>query len=199
MLTLAEKLCCLAWVRRGVPENIKTAHCNAAPNVKHSPKIPKEGSEDYEKLLQFYGVPSGTPFRPHWPALRDRISEDIAAGRNVPPGIDPNAMLPAYTVSTRKKQDILSAGDGTTVTDPDLVAATVQRLQQFTDVEAREMWIKLHDVMTAITELSQGPRDQHERDLATAQASDKSPAPVQAGRPDFSGLDEDEEDEENPF
>jgi len=198
-LTLAERLCCLAWVRRNVAENIKTKHCIAMPDIKQGPRIPREGSPEYEELLQFYGVPSGTPFRPHWPALRDRIAEDIKAGRPVPKGIDPNAMTPSYVVKTRKKQPILDDGEASDYpTDPDLVADALAKINGIKVKDLTNAIIQMQDfsdVLTRLVELLTAPAQA--QSLRDAAAEETATAAVAPGRPVFA--DDDEDDEENMF
>ena len=201
-LTLAERLCCLAWVRRNVAENIKTKHCVAMPDIKQGPRIPREGSPEYEELLQFYGVPSGTPFRPHWPALRDRITEDIKAGRPVPKGIDPSAMIPSYVVKTRKKQPILDDGEASDYpTDPDLVAQALNSVNCIKSKELTDALTQLHDfadtlqrLMVAVAAPAQA---QSLRDEAAEETATVAVAP---GRPVFDDYDNvDKDDEESMF
>ena len=190
MLTLAEKLCCVAWIHRNNPENIKTKYCTASPNIKQGPKIPREGSPEYEKLLEFYKVPSGTPFRPHWPALRDRISDDIKNGRPIPDGINPHEMVPSYVVQTRKKGDVLDEGE--IPTDPDLVAEMVATLKECRGKAIHDLITQLQDMSAVLEAIGQPSWKQKTRDDAQPTSIAQTSTD---GRPSFIN----EEDEESMF
>ena len=44
--------------------------------------------------------------KPHWPGLVERISNETAMGKPLPPGIDPNSSYPVYSMRIRAKQNL---------------------------------------------------------------------------------------------
>lgn len=102
-----ETLACKRWMEIGTGEPLRTEYCTGSPDVKQAPRIPKEGTEDYQKMCQYFGIPDGAPFRPHWPSMMERVSEEQRSGMALPPGVDPNGVITVFKVTVRKKRPIL--------------------------------------------------------------------------------------------
>jgi hypothetical protein len=171
---LAEKLCCLGWVTKGDGQPVRTDYCIGSPNVEEVPKTPKEGTEEYSQLIKYYGVPEGTPFRPHWPALLKRVSADLANGLPIPPGCDPNATWSVYSVTTRKKQPVLCDDETVDqfITDPDLCMLAARALREVAPEKYQELLL-----------------EQRSRD-ANAQ-----PVNARTGMPDFAAMESESEED----
>jgi hypothetical protein len=105
---LAEKMCCALWVQAGLGDPISTRHCSASPDVKMMASLPNRHTqpEAYEKLMRHLGVPESlwrdgdhASVEIHWLGFTDMLSRDLAAGRPLPPGIDPEKTYPEYRLS----------------------------------------------------------------------------------------------------
>lgn len=109
---LNKKICEL-YVRSNPSEpNIKTDYVTATPDVKYSPNIPsKKGNpEAFEKLMKHLGIPTevmnSEAVRPHWPGLVEFVSQQLAAGKPCPPGIDVKKLMPIFKLTLRRKKEI---------------------------------------------------------------------------------------------
>lgn len=111
--SVRERVCVLIWMKDSDGSNIKTPYCNAAPNIKTMASIPhhRRDPEKFTEMMEFLGVPkelhSDGVVRPHWPAFVDYISTLAEEGKPFPPGIDPNKTYPVYSLTLRKKGDII--------------------------------------------------------------------------------------------
>lgn len=132
------KKACALWCAQGDATSIRTEYCTATPSVKQTVVTPKEGTPEYKLLLDYFGVPEGTPFRPHWPSMRDRVAKDMAEGKPVPPGCDPNQTQTIFAMKCLKRKPILGDGEATPVTDVELLRRHYQvltKLSEFVDLE----------------------------------------------------------------
>ena len=104
--TVAKKTC-LAWLVANVGDVIKTEYATGTPTVKQMPKLPKPGTEEYALLCKHFGIDEASPFRPHWPSMLERISEDLANGKPLPAGCDLSSVYQIFDVAIRSKKPIL--------------------------------------------------------------------------------------------
>lgn len=115
---LAEKLACLIWVQLEVGETIKTEYTTAIPQVKMMAAVPKRRTdpEGYAKFMDFLGVPAALyageeeAMRVHWPGMVAYLSEQLAQGKPLPPGVDPASAYPVYSLTCRRRKEV---DDGT--------------------------------------------------------------------------------------
>jgi hypothetical protein len=177
---LFERLCCLAWLTRGTGEPIRTPYTTASPTCKQVPAVPARDSAEYARLLEHYGIPEGSPFRPHWPSLLDAVSRDLAAGKTIPPGCDPARMLQVFRVTTRLKQSLLPANEVLRQPDPDLLRSLYEIVRVLDPV-----------LVTARAALASVKAEDLERD--TAAAHEPAEASV------LSADDDNDNDESSPF
>jgi hypothetical protein len=104
-----EHVTCVRYIQQGLlGEPIRSEWVTGSPNSKSIPILPTKKGDPvaYGKLCAFFGVPDDDVFRPNWPALSQKLSEMQAQLKPLPPGIDPEKMIPAYTVKCLFKQDI---------------------------------------------------------------------------------------------
>lgn len=98
---LASKMACLVHMKHleggAKDEPIRTPYCTATPECTMQVKLPtrKNDPEAFAKFMEYYKIPrelwdteETEVFRPHWPGIQARISQDLAAGRPVPPGVN---------------------------------------------------------------------------------------------------------------
>lgn len=108
-----ERIACLLWVKRNVADPIKTDYVTATPNLKTMASLPtKKGDpEGYAALLKWLGiredVSEDDAVRPHWPGMVEYLTKLMEEGKPLPPGIDPGKTYPMYTLSHRKRKEIL--------------------------------------------------------------------------------------------
>ena len=127
LIELFEKLTCRLWVLQDNGDLIRTEYCTASPDIKQTVKTPKEGTPEYAEFASSFGVPPDVPFRPHWPSIIKRVSEDMAAGKPLPPGCDPREIINICKVGIRKKRAILDEGELPPV-------QTTEKLRKLTEV-----------------------------------------------------------------
>lgn len=124
-----ERLCCAVWMN-GDGSPIKTEYCTGSPEVKQTVATPKSDTPEYADFCKHFGVDPSLPFRPHWPTMLDRISDDLAQGKPLPPGCDPSTVWTVFRVATRRIKPI----DGDTVEDPELLRATYELFDQMNGI-----------------------------------------------------------------
>lgn len=105
-LSQLQKGACMLYLAEGrLGETITTEWVTANPNPRTQPKIPERGTDAYQKLCEHFGVPQAlidsATFRPHWPSLVEYCTEQEAALKPLPPGINPNDVTTEYTVVCR--------------------------------------------------------------------------------------------------
>lgn len=103
--TQLKRQVCAIWAQQMTGEPIRTKYCTGTPRIKQTASIPKQGTEEYAELCQFFHVPATAPFRPHWPTMVEAISMEIASGRPLPPGVDPAKVTSVMEVTTRKRSN----------------------------------------------------------------------------------------------
>jgi len=95
---ISEKVCCLAWMRRGVADNIKTEYVTATPDIKPIPKLPdrRREPEAYGQLMDGLGVPRAlwdvgddrsAVMQPHWNGMQEYVASLMQQGKPLPPGV----------------------------------------------------------------------------------------------------------------
>lgn len=108
--SLATKACMEMEV--GGLQKMKTPYCSATVKVENFANLPHKRAKDPEKfdtIMASLGVPSeisrmeGVRF--HWPGFKEYLTNCVAAGNPIPPGISPNDMYTEYTLSTRKTKE----------------------------------------------------------------------------------------------
>lgn len=112
----AERMACLIAIAEANPNAYQTDYVTASPDIKTIVSIPKKSThpEGFGKLMQYLGVPdelySGEGdkevVRPHWPGLVDRIARDLAEGKPMPPGTDPNKTYAEYKLKMRERKGV---------------------------------------------------------------------------------------------
>jgi len=165
-----ERLACMCWTLKGDYEPIRTEKCTGSPEVKQTVVTPKYGSPEYELMREYFKIPEGVPFRPHWPSMLERISEDIAKGGNIPPGCDPSKMLPQYRVTIRNKKGV----EPGVISDPELLkkqqnimkAAAKTDPNDYAALNALAIMLKglLHDQDAKNTEGSDDPKPESDEE-----------------------------------
>lgn len=87
----AQKVACVRWVQDSVNEeaasSIKGKFAVGTPDVKLMAPIPKRDTNEHRALCDFFGVPHDAPVKFHWPAMTEVVSERLAEGRPLPPGM----------------------------------------------------------------------------------------------------------------
>lgn len=107
-----EKIACAIWVREGTGETIRTSFCTVSPEVKIMASIPRKKTDpdSYNAFMRSLGVSDDVlrqpedVVRPHWPGLVEYVSRLAAAGKPLPPGVDPDKTYPVYTLHIRAKR-----------------------------------------------------------------------------------------------
>lgn len=122
---LFEKLCCLSWLATdGSP--IRTDYCTGSPDVRQAPITPRPDTPEYAEMCKHFGIDPTSPFRPHWPTMVERVTEDARQGRPLPPGVDPAKTLSVFKVSVRKKRPIIDDEDeDAALQEPEVLRAVV--------------------------------------------------------------------------
>lgn len=112
-----DKIACLRWVERGDGEPIRTEHCLGTPQIKQMAPMPNRHKhpERYAALMQHLGIakelwdaPEGfsPPIELKWTGMVDYLTERLANGKPVPPGVDPRATFTIFRVNVRAKKDV---------------------------------------------------------------------------------------------
>lgn len=88
---------------------LKTEHCTASVKVENFANLPHKREKDPEKfdtLMASLGVPSEVSqiegVRFHWPGFKEYLTNQVAQGNPIPPGISPDDLYTEYTLATRK-------------------------------------------------------------------------------------------------
>ena len=110
---------CQLYVMTSDGEPVRTEYCTASPDVKQTVITPKKGTPEYEALCRHFNVDPDGPFAPHWTKMIDHVSAELAAGRPLPPGCDPNKVTAICKVGIRKKRAVLDEGEGLQITTPE--------------------------------------------------------------------------------
>jgi hypothetical protein len=107
---LTERLLCMLWAKSGDSDPIRTEHCTVTPRIRMAAQIPKKGTPEYEELMTSLGIvgeaASSDAVRPHWPGLVEYVTGLLAAGRQLPKGIDTSKTYPVYGVTIRQRKGI---------------------------------------------------------------------------------------------
>lgn len=113
---LAERVTCLILVTQGNGGNVKTDYCTATPRASQIASIPKRSTNPvgYAALMNHLGIPRALwdreeedeVVRPHWPGMVAYLSQQLAAGKPLPPGIDPDKTYAVYSLTIRAKKGV---------------------------------------------------------------------------------------------
>lgn len=111
---LAQRVACMRQlVENGTSDSIVTQRCVAVLGVRSVPAVPSKtkNPEQWAQLMDYLGVPRGLHdgldkpvVDTNWPGLVQRLSDDLAAGKPLPPGIDPTKTFPEYSLNIRGKE-----------------------------------------------------------------------------------------------
>lgn len=101
------RILCSIWLaqRLSDPETGSTLtgqYAQGRPDVKHGANLPKKGSDDMRKLMEFAGMreyTEDTVLRIHWPRLVDLITARTKEGLPPPPGIPAELVYPIYQMT----------------------------------------------------------------------------------------------------
>lgn len=99
-------------------EIIRTPHCTATLDMKMNPKLPTRSRdpEGYAAMMDFLQVPRGlwdVPEDQHsavdlkWPGMVDLVSNLVAEGKPLPPGVKPDSTKPLFRLLMRKRKGVL--------------------------------------------------------------------------------------------
>jgi hypothetical protein len=82
----AQKMACAVCVGTSDVTTIRGRWATCTPDMRSSPSLPSPSRdpEAYASMCEFFGVPADGRFRPHWPAIRDWATAELAGGRRVP-------------------------------------------------------------------------------------------------------------------
>ena len=105
------KVACALYLRDGnTGEPVRTEWLTATPDTKSVPTLPKRDKdpEKYAAMAEFFGVPQSAwgVFRPHWPDMKEYITQCEAESKPLPPGIDADTLKTEYVVICRWKKDV---------------------------------------------------------------------------------------------
>lgn len=74
-------------------------------NSEVQPKLPKRGDPDFERVLEYFGLPKSLAetgvVKLDWEAARRHVTELIASGKTPPPGLDKT--YPVYSTTYRRR------------------------------------------------------------------------------------------------
>ena len=107
-----ENVGCMISIARGDLEPIRTNLATGSPNLKMAAKIPSQTKdpENFALLMDHLGVSKEAVadkcVKPHWPGLVERMTNDAAMGKPLPPGVDPNSSYPVYSMRIRAKKSL---------------------------------------------------------------------------------------------
>lgn len=116
-LTRCERIFCFQSIEEHAGEACRTDYCTVSPKVRQHVPIPKLGKDPelYYALMDHIGVQREISDRElvrlHWPAFIDWLSESQAAGKPLPPGLDPTAVQAIYSTICRAKGEIIEPTD----------------------------------------------------------------------------------------
>jgi hypothetical protein len=108
---LCQRIACALAVATEQVDSIRTDYVTATPDVKMIASIPRRSThlEQFAALMAHFGVPASAweggehaAVQPHWPGVMERINRDLAAGKPLPPGVDPDKTYPEYRLLMRK-------------------------------------------------------------------------------------------------
>jgi hypothetical protein len=109
---MSERMACLVWAQGESNEPIRTQYCTASPVVKMMAVLPKKhhDPEAYAELMDHMGVSKEAQLtggvRVHWPGMLDLISERLADGKPLPPGIKSDKTYANYSLTIRGKKGV---------------------------------------------------------------------------------------------
>lgn len=114
MEIIAEKIACLIYTQLNMEGPIRTDHCTATADVKMIASVPKRKTdpEGFYALMDFLKIPRDMTdgekevVRCHWPGLVAHLSELMAEGKPLPPGIDPSKTYPEYRLKLLSRKGV---------------------------------------------------------------------------------------------
>jgi len=111
---LIELLLCKSSLESGLSEGFEKGEkltvyrgvlASCRPSIKIQPKIPKRGSEEYQALCKWAGIPEEEIAKGyvtfHFPTLTEMLTKNAEHGKPNPPGI--TEVMPKYSVIFRKR------------------------------------------------------------------------------------------------
>lgn len=108
LVKLFEKALCIVWVQRGVntgnTDPFQGEFAVGTPQIKQMVRIPRRDTDEYDKLMQWLGVPDGDLVRPHWPSMVEHVTELLSQGQQPPDGMT-GEPYPIYAVRFRKRKE----------------------------------------------------------------------------------------------
>jgi hypothetical protein len=121
----------ILWVRTGEAEPIRTGRVTSTPEVGLTVITPKKGTAEYVDFCLHYGIDPNSPFRPHWPDMIEKITQDARDGKPLPPGCDPSKQHSTYKTPFRATKGVLQEGDKSydelkDFRDPDILSEVYQ-------------------------------------------------------------------------
>lgn len=168
---VAQRLACVAWMQTdGSP--VRTDYCIGSPDVKQTASTPRPGSPEYDQLIEFFGVPASSPFRPHWPSMVDAISELGKQGKPLPPGIDPTKMMTVFKVTVRKKKPVLDEDIALPPQTPDMLRAQAEIALALRDLSATaQLALRLTELSAKYAEFALAPNLDEEEEATDSTAA----------------------------
>lgn len=117
----AGKLACLYWSEAQEMEPIKTKHCTGTPDVGLMVSIPnkRKDPENYAAFIEWLGIPrelavydnpedrdEHKPVDLHYNGVCEYLTKRLAAGGDMPPGIDIEKTYSVFKLKIRKKKAV---------------------------------------------------------------------------------------------
>lgn len=107
----AERVACAVWAKNEQSEPIRGEYVTATPDIKYSASLPKQSKDPkaYAELMNFMGVghelvDTGL-LTLYWPKFTEWLSVQIAEGKPLPPGVNPDKLYPIYKLKMRKTKE----------------------------------------------------------------------------------------------
>ena len=108
-----DRIACVLWIANGgLHKSIKTSYCTATPEIRQRATIPKKDTDpdNFWALMDYLGIPREAAesdiVRFHWPGVVEYLTEQAAQGLPTPPGIQPDATHPVYSLRIRGRKAI---------------------------------------------------------------------------------------------
>lgn len=106
---------CLSWTTKQLSDpsiggTIRGEIAVGTPDIKMVPKFPKKGTQEYEAFCTAFGLKreglDADVFHIHWPHAVEYVSDCIALGKPLPPGIDPATLKMMNNLSLESYQEV---------------------------------------------------------------------------------------------
>jgi len=109
---ILEGIACVVNLTRGEGGPIRATLATGSPSMTLGVKLPhrERNPEAFQELMNYFGIELNSltdrAVRPHWPAICEIVSVLAEEGKPLPPGIDPDATYPTYSLRIKSKCDL---------------------------------------------------------------------------------------------